>query len=159
MIGFKTTIEFDEDIIPQKIDEARDRVLPLGADRIAERAKHSIQPVRQLLFSELSPALQRVYKKNKKPLPGVPSQPGQPPNTPTGILPGLIEAVANGPTYLIGATKPEGKRYAAGNALEFGRTYTLFGKQVTVQPRPFMGPAMTAVLPTLANDFKDSVKG
>lgn len=159
MISLRTTIKLDEQIIPDAIDAAADDCLFRGADRLAAKARASIHHSRQLLISELPTKVQSQYKKSHKPLPGVPSKPGQPPNSPTGILPKSIVAATSDHVALAGPAKLSKGGYPGGSALEFGRTISIFGREIKIEPRPFMAPALMAVLPTLANDFKDSVKG
>lgn len=156
MIKTATLIEFDDSIIPDRIDAAAEQILPLGAERLAKRAKESIRPSRQLLISELPPH-RRKYFRNKQRAPQSHSEPGKPPLTPSGILPRLISTAQEGPVALVGPRNREGRGFPAGRALEFGRSYSVFGRRVTIEPRPFMAPALVSVLPTLALDFKDSI--
>lgn len=159
MIRISTTLEFDDQVIPVAINAAADERLPRGAERIEQRAKQSIVPGRRMLLSELPPKVQAKLKRSHKPLPGVPSRPGDPPHSISGILPRLISSGVDNHVAVVGPARSGKRGYPAAGALEFGRTTTIFGRQITIEPRPFMGPAMMAVLPTLANDFRDSVKG
>lgn len=157
MLIAKMRLEFDDNIIPDRIDEAAESVLPIGARRIEKRAKDSIHPARPLLLSEVPKHRQKFVKRSKK-QPYSHSEPGRPPLTPSGTLPSLITSAQDGPVALIGPRKKDGRGFPAGRALEFGRSYSLLGRRITIEPRPFMGPALKAVLPTLAADFKDSIR-
>ena len=159
MIQFNTIIDVDDSAIPNAIDAIQDDCLSRGGERIAEKAKKSIIPSRRMTLQEIPKEARKRYAKGKRPLPGIPSRPGDPPHSISGILPGLIGSAVSQHIALIGAEKSSKRGYPAAATLEFGRSYTLFGRQVTIEPRPYMAPALIAVLPTLANDFKDSIKG
>ena len=93
------------------------------------------------------------------------STPGKPPSSHTGLLKRFIFfgydrrnlSVVIGPARLT-----DNNRGQAPSILEFGGTATVKGKKrkknVTIQPRPFMGPAFEKEKPGLPSMWKDSVK-
>ena len=93
------------------------------------------------------------------------SAPGKPPTSQTGILKRFIffsyepnrKSVVIGPMRLTGSDRGE-----APSALEYGGTATLKRDtdktNVTIRPRPFMGPAFEKEKPKLPRLWKDSVQ-
>ena len=104
-------------------------------------------------------ARQSIRKRKKS------STPGKPPSSHTGLLKRFIffgydrrkMSVVIGPARLT-----DNNRGAAPSILEFGGTATVKGKKrkknVTIQRRPFMGPAFEKEKPNLPSMWKDSVK-
>ena len=89
------------------------------------------------------------------------SAPGQPPSSHTGLLKRFIffsfepsrKSVVIGPMRLT-----ENNRGDAPSALEYGGKVMLDKKQVTVRPRPYMGPAFEKEKSTLPAMWKNLVQ-
>lgn len=92
------------------------------------------------------------------------SKPGGPPYSHVGLLRSFIffaydfdaRSVVIGPTLINSPTgAPENLEYGGVADLPVGGGKT---RRVTIQPRPFMGPALDAELPGLAAMWRDSVR-
>ena len=136
-----TQVFFDSAKVVRSVDKSTRKVLSKFGAFVRRTAKQSI-------------------RKRKKV-----STPGKPPSSHTGLLKRFIffgydhkkMSVVIGPARLT-----DNNRGAAPSILEFGGTALVKGKKrkknVTIQPRPFMGPAFEKEKPGLPSMWKDSVK-
>ena len=142
MTGFRMKhLFFDNKRIVSSVDRATRKVLSRFGAFVRRTARQSI-------------------RKRKKS-----SVPGKPPSSHTGLLKRFIFfgydrrnlSVVIGPARLT-----DNNRGLAPSILEYGGTATVKGKKrkknVTIQPRPFMGPAFEKEKPNLPSMWKDSVK-
>jgi hypothetical protein len=132
---------FDSKRITSSVDKATRKVLSRFGAFVRRTAKQSI-------------------RKRKKS-----SAPGKPPSSHTGLLKRFIffGYDRKNLTVVIGPARlTDNNRGTAPSILEFGGTATVKGKKrkknVTIQPRPFMGPALEKEKPGLPSMWKDSVK-
>ena len=88
------------------------------------------------------------------------SAPGQPPSSHTGLLKRFIffSFDPSRKSVVIGPMRLNQRNTDAPHILEYGGTATLDKKQVTVRPRPYMGPAFEKEKPNLPALWRDYVK-
>ena len=139
---------------------------------VMRTARAMLRPARQLALSALNPRQRARYQRRLArakrlglPVPRRPtesSRPGEPPRSQTGLLRRWILFGVNPdePSVVIGPALLPG--HAGAEALEAlevgGRSTTAQGYEVTVQRRPFMGPAFQQELPQAAAMWRDSIQ-
>ena len=133
---------------------------------VRQRARTSIRRPGRMRVSDLSTHDQQIFalrtmnaQKQGRPLPVLPfavSQPGQPPKSPTGILrESIVFAVDRRQgTVVIGPLSLEARAKPVPGVLEFGGEATIFGREVYIHARPFMGPALDIEMGRLAEMFE-----
>lgn len=159
---------FDRSEVIQRIGRAKARGLSRTGAYVRRRAQSSIRRPRRCLLSELSPERQTIFAqrqrtadRNGTPQPLLPyasSRPGEPPRTPTGKLPkSILFALDQNDAVVIGPVLNSGNSVRVPSTLEFGGRETIFGTSVTIEPRPFMEPALEAELNNIPRFFESTL--
>ena len=148
---------FDRLAVMSRIDAGKRKALSKVGAYVRTRSRSSLKKPRRLRLSELPEDRQRIFERRQQQaeakgetpptLPFASSAPGEPPRTPTRKLKDTIffayepvsESVVIGPIKLSGT---KGKDAPA--TLEGGGDQTIFGRNVHIEARPFMGPALEA---------------
>lgn len=163
---------FQPELIEDAATRAEINALFKGGNRIKTIAQRSMRPARQRAISDLSPRELAHYRRQMKrfqsgerktkPKRGyVPSKPGEPPRTREkkylrlflfSVLDAREHGVIVGPAKLPikGAEKPP-------NTLEFGGKTHIGTREITVQARPFMRPALQAESDRTLDLWKNSI--
>ena len=165
---------FDREAVTGAVDKASMKVLSKFGAFVRTAARQSIRPARQKPLEELTEEQLKAYqravaiaKKSGKPKPRRPmqsSKPGQPPRSHLGLLKRFIlfgydrdsNAVVIGPARLNGVA---GGPRALEALEEGGQSKNAKGKTISVEARPFMGPALAKEQPKLPALWANSVKG
>ncbi|MFO1046038.1 MAG: hypothetical protein U0941_30030 [Planctomycetaceae bacterium] len=160
---------FDRSEVIQRIGRAKAKGLSRAGAYVRRRAQSSIRRPRRCLLSELSPERQGIFAqqqrtadRNGTPQPLLPyaaSRPGEPPRTPTGKLPKTILFALDQAedAVVIGPVLTSGSSVRVPSTLEFGGRETIFGTSVTIEPRPFMQPALEAELHRIPSFFESTL--
>ena len=135
---------FDDDRIKRAVDSATRKNLSKAGAFVRTAAKSSIRKRKAI------------------------SAPGQPPTSRTGLLKRFIffGYDANRKTVVVGPMRLRQKIGKAPEALEHGGPSTILGgrgkrrvkRQIIVEARPFMGPAMKQEAPKFPNIWANSVR-
>lgn len=165
------TLFFDRDVT-NAVDRGTKKVLSKFGAFVRRTAKRSMRKARRKKRSEMGPDELKVFgireaiakreSKSKPKRPLASSKPGEPPRTRLGLIKKFIfffydpqpQSVVIGPIKL-------NKEGDAPEVLEFGGVTrsTTTGKRITIEARPYMGPAYKKEQPKLAGMWRDVVKG
>ena len=165
---------FGREAVTGAVDKASMKVLSKFGAIVRTAARQSIRTARQKPLAELTEEQLKAYqravaiaKKQGKPKPRRPmqsSKPGQPPRSHLGFIKRFLffgydrdsNAVVIGPARLNGVA---GGPRALESLEEGGQSKNAKGKTISVEARPFMGPALAKEQPKLPALWANSVKG
>lgn len=163
-LNAKTSGAFDSSMVSRRARVAFGQPLAKAAAFIWRRATHSIRRPRRVRLDELSPIRRRIFEESRDqanrdggPIPILPfasSRPGEPPRSPTGILRSTIFFAVDESSAIIGPVGRSGSGRRVPSVLEFGGESNYRGRNVRIEARPFMRPALTAEIDQLPQLFE-----
>lgn len=173
MIGYRADIKkmfFDRAAVVNAVDKVTRKALSKVGSFVMRGARSSIRPARRKSLGEMAPQERANYEQwaarqkargfKPPPRPLASSKPGEPPRSITGLLRRNIffaydparESVVIGPAMLNRGTQ-------APETLEYGGSTEVRGRNVKIEARPFMGPALEREAPKLPGFFADAKIG
>jgi hypothetical protein len=150
---------FDRPVIAHAVEDAERRILSKAAGSVRLRAQRSMKKAPRKPV-----AVQGKKRRGRKSTRPAVSPPGSPPYTITGMLrKGILygyEPLEH--AAFIGPVKLNARYAGIPGILERGGTESIKSKRgtrsATYQPRPYMAPALNAVIPELPAMWANSIK-